>query len=88
MTAAYCNHQLMAPLTIIGVRNIGYFLKPERETCLMKSLKPGQWLVIDNTTFHKRGSIKALLEPVGCRVLYLPLYSPELNKTTEMLVVA
>jgi hypothetical protein len=44
------------------------------ETCLVKCLKPGQWLVIDNATFHKGGRIEAwrgtrpaeLIEQAGC----------------------
>jgi len=46
-----CNRQLMA-FTIEGARNIAQSLKLV-ETCLIGSLKPGQWLVIDNATFHK-----------------------------------
>jgi len=79
MVAAYCNHQLMAPFTIVGACNRIVF-ETWMETCLLKALKPGQWLVIDNATFHKGGRIEALLEQVGCRVLYLPPYSPDLNK--------
>jgi transposase len=45
----------------------------------MATLKPGQWLVIDNATFHKGGRIETLLEQVGCKVLYLPPYSPDRN---------
>ena len=50
------------------------------ETCLIGSLKPGQWLVIDNATFHKGGRIEQLIEQAGCKVIYLPPYSPDFNK--------
>ena len=56
------------------------FLKPERETCLIKCLKPGQWLIIDNATFHKGGQIEQLIKQAGCHLLYLPPYSPDFNK--------
>ena len=49
------------------------------EACLIPVLQPGQWLVIDNATFHKGGRIEELVEQVGCRVVYLPAYSPDLN---------
>mgnify|MGYP003460407670 FL=1 len=79
MIAAYCNHQLMAPFTIEGACNRMVF-ETWIETCLIPQLKPKQWLVIDNATFHKGGRIEALIEQAGCKVLYLPPYSPDFNK--------
>lgn len=77
--AAYSNHQLMAPFTIEGACHRTIF-ETWIEKCLTNGLKPGQWLVIDNAAFHKGGRIEALLAQVGCKVLYLPPYSPDLNK--------
>ena len=34
---------------------------------------------MDNTSFHKSTKVKELIEAVGCRVIYLPPYSPDLN---------
>ena len=82
MIAAYCNHQLIAPFTVEGACNRIVF-ETWIETCLVKCLKPGQWLVIDNATFHKGGRIEALIEQAGCKVLYLPPYSPDLNKIEQ-----
>ena len=82
MIAAYCNHQLIAPFTVEGACNRTVF-ETWIETCLIKLLQPGQWLVIDNATFHKGGRIEKLLEQVGCKVLYLPPYSPDLNKIEQ-----
>ena len=79
MIAAYCNRQLMSPFTIVGACNRTVF-ETWIETCLIGSLKPGQWLVIDNATFHKGGRIEQLIEQAGCKVIYLPPYSPDLNK--------
>ena len=69
MIAAYCNHQLMAPFTIVGACNRTVF-ETWIEKCLICSLKPGQWLVIDNATFHKGGRIEHLIEQAGCKVIY------------------
>jgi transposase len=52
MIAAYCNRQLIAPFTVEGACNRTVF-ETWIETCLIQSLKPGQWLVIDHATFHK-----------------------------------
>jgi transposase len=50
------------------------------ETCLIPSLKPGKLVLADNATFHKGGRVKELIEAQGCQILYLPPYSPDLNK--------
>lgn len=79
MIAAYCDHQLIAPFTVEGACNRTVF-ETWIETCLIPSLVIGQWLVIDNATFHKGGRIEQLIEQAGCKVLYLPPYSPDFNK--------
>ena len=35
---------------------------------------------MDNATFHKGGRIEQLIQDAGCQLLYLPPYSPDLNK--------
>ena len=35
---------------------------------------------MDNATFHKGGRIQQLIQDAGCELLYLPPYSPDLNK--------
>ena len=35
---------------------------------------------MDNATFHHGGRIAHLIEAAGCQVLYLPPYSPDLNR--------
>ena len=79
---AYCNHQLIAPFTVEGACNRTVF-ETWIENCLLKVLQPGQLLVIDNATFHKGGRIEELIEQAGCKVLYLPPYSPDLNKIEQ-----
>jgi transposase len=34
---------------------------------------------MDNASFHKDPKIKTLIESVGCKLIYLPPYSPDLN---------
>ena len=36
--------------------------------------------MIDHAIFHHGGRIEALIEAAGCKVLYLPPYSPDLNR--------
>ena len=79
MIAALCEQQLMAPFTVEGACNRSVF-EIWIENCLLPVLKPGQSVVMDNATFHKGGRIEHLIEQAGCEVLYLPPYSPDLNK--------
>lgn len=49
------------------------------EQCLLPELKQGQVVIMDNAAFHKSKKTKVLIESVGCRLLYQPAYSPDLN---------
>jgi transposase len=46
---------------------------------LIKSLSPGDLVVMDNLSSHKGTRVKELIESVGAKLLYLPPYSPDLN---------
>ena len=47
---------------------------------MIPSLQPGEWVIVDNATFHHGGRIAELVEAAGCQVVYLPPYSPDLNR--------
>jgi transposase len=79
MIAAYCERRLTAPFTVEGSCNRVVF-ETWIETCLLPALEPGQVVILDNATFHHGGRIAELIESVGCRILYLPAYSPDLNR--------
>ena len=82
MIAALCKGQLMAPFTVEGPCNRTVF-EIWLETCLIPLLKPGQVVVMDNATFHKGGRIEQLIHQASCELLYLPAYSPDLNKIEQ-----
>jgi transposase len=71
--------KLLAPLTFGGSCNRDLF-----ETWLVESLLPkldtGDVIIIDNATFHKGENIRKIIEEAGCKLWYLPPYSPDLNK--------
>ncbi len=46
----------------------------------MPELLPGQIVLMDNASFHPKSSIERLVAQAGCEVIYLPKYSPNLNK--------
>ena len=49
------------------------------EQFLIKKLKDGQIVIMDNAAFHKSTKVKNLIESVGCKLVFLPPYSPDLN---------
>ncbi len=49
------------------------------EQVLIKSLSPGDLVVMDNLSSHKGSRVKELIESVKGKLLYLPPYSPDLN---------
>lgn len=79
MIAAYCQSQLMAPFTVEGSCNRVVF-EVWLESCLIPVLQPGQVVILYNATFHRGGRIAELIEAVGCQLLSLPPYSPDLNR--------
>ena len=42
-------------------------------------LRAGQVLILDNARFHRKKAVQRILKKVGCRALFLPAYSPDLN---------
>lgn len=51
---------------------------------LVPKLKPGDVVVMDNLNTHRRPEVSAMIEAVGARVEYLPVYSPEFNPIEMM----
>ena len=82
MIAALRDHNLMAPFTVEGACNRTVF-ETWLENCLLTTLIAGQVVVMDNAAFHKGGRIEQLIQTAGCRLLYLPPYSPDLNKIEQ-----
>ena len=46
---------------------------------LCPELLRGQYVILDNASFHKSAETKFLIEKAGCYLLFLPKYSPDLN---------
>lgn len=46
---------------------------------LVPSLRPGRVVVMDNLAAHKVAGIVEAIENAGCRVVYLPAYSPDFS---------
>jgi transposase len=55
------------------------------ERLLAPALRPGQIVVMDNLGAHRPKRVRELIEEMGCELLYLPPYSPDLNPIEEAL---
>ena len=53
------------------------------EQILAPTLRSGQVVVMDNLTAHKGDRVKELIEERGCKLIYLPPYSPDFNPIEE-----
>ena len=51
---------------------------------LAPTLRPGQVVIMDNLAAHKVGWIVEEIERAGCRVLFLPPYSPDFSPIEPM----
>ena len=49
------------------------------ERLLVPCLRPGQVVVLDNLSVHKSARARAAVEAAGCRLVFLPTYSPDYN---------
>ncbi len=76
--AAKNGSRVFAPLCFQGTCNTKLF-NAWVERFLVAELKPGQVVIMDNATFHKSEDTRRLIEKAGCRLLFLPPYSPDLN---------
>lgn len=76
--AALRTKGLTAPLVIDGPINGEVFLAYVQQQ-LAPTLKPGDIVVLDNLSSHKRAGVREAIESVGATLLYLPPYSPDFN---------
>lgn len=76
--AGLVNNKSIAPFVFNGSCNTELFNEWVK-SFLIRELKPGQTVILDNASFHKSPKTKELLESVGCKLLFLAPYSPDLN---------
>lgn len=69
---------MTAPLVFDGPINAQVF-EAYVEQFLVPTLSPGDIVVMDNLSSHKRPKVRQLIEAAGATLLYLPPYSPDFN---------
>ena len=53
------------------------------EQILAPSLREGQIVILDNLSIHLSPRVRAAIEACGCRLLFLPAYSPDFSPIEE-----
>lgn len=76
--AAKVKSKIIAPMCYNGTCNTAVF-NTWIEKILIPELRTGQVIIMDNASFHKSQKTKDLIEKAGCKILFLPPYSPDLN---------
>ena len=74
---------VVAPLVLDGPINATAF-EAYVEQFLAPTLQPGDIVVMDNLSSHKGPKVRALIEAVGAKLLYLPPYSPDFNPIEKL----
>ena len=69
---------LTAPTVIDGAMNGEVFEAYVRQQ-LVPTLRPGDVVIMDNLSSHKREDVRLAIESAGATLRYLPPYSPDLN---------
>lgn len=76
--AALRTSGLTAPVVVDGAINGEIFLAYVQQH-LAPTLRPGDIVIMDNLSSHKRAGVREAIEAAGAKLLYLPPYSPDLN---------
>ena len=69
---------MLAPMVLDGPIN-GDWFEAYVAQVLAPALRPGDIVVMDNLSSHKRPSVRAMIEARGARLAFLPPYSPDFN---------
>ena len=69
---------MVAPMVLDGPINGDWFEAYIRHV-LVPELRPGDIVVMDNLSSHKRPIVQELIEAAKARLLFLPPYSPDFN---------
>jgi transposase len=69
---------MVAPMTLDGPINGDWFEAYVRHV-LIPTLLPGDVVIMDNLSSHKRASVHEMIEAAGAELWFLPPYSPDFN---------
>jgi len=83
LVAALRLNGVVAPMLVTGPIN-GDMFASYIEQSLVAELEPGDIVIMDNLPAHKSPRVAEAIEAAGCRLVYLPPYSPDFNPIEPM----
>jgi transposase len=69
----------MFALMVLDGQINGYWFEAYVAQVMVPELRPGDVVIMDNLSSHKRAAEKERIEAVGATLLFLPPYSPDFN---------
>lgn len=78
LVAALTTSGIAAPMILDDAMNGDMFAAYVTQL-LVKELKPGDVVIMDNLPAHKVAAVRETIEGAGARLIYLPPYSPDFN---------
>lgn len=83
LIGGYLNNKLIAPVTFSGTCTAAFFNEWLKKH-LLPTLRKGSVIVLDNAAFHKSRTTWEIVKDAGCKLLFLPPYSPHLNPIEKL----
>lgn len=80
--AALSTRGVLAPFTIAGAFDQQVF-DLWVEQLLVPQLQQGDWVLLDNVSFHYSAPALRLIKAAGATALHIPAYSPDFNPIEE-----
>ena len=78
LVAALSTSGIVAPMILDGAMDGDMFIAYVTHI-LLKELKPGDVVIMDNLPAHKVAAVRDIIEAAGAKLIYLPPYSPDFN---------
>ena len=78
IVSAQCGKEKIAPFVYEwATKHVWFEVWFEWHLC--PNLLPGKVIIMDNALFHRKSALKIIAAFYGLRLIFLPLYSPDLN---------
>jgi transposase len=78
LVAALSTSGIVAPMILDGAMD-GEMFVAYTTHILLKELKKGDIVIMDNLPAHKVAAVRRIIEGAGATLMYLPPYSPDFN---------
>lgn len=82
--AGLCCGKVLAPFQYAGTTD-AHLVEGWLETYLLPLVPENAVILMDNAAFHRQSALFDIVNDAGCTLLFIPKYSPDLNKIEHSL---